>query len=204
MPKRIIGVSARLIDCAKQEFLEKGYINASIRSIAEKADTSARAVYTRFKDKEALFSAIVEPAANELIKLFSSHSNKYWNSTAEFENMESSLIDSAEIYIKMIDYTYDNLDEFKLILKCSNGTKYSNFIEELTVINCNNLKNYGEDILIKNVRDNTTTKLIHVITHAFYSGLFEPVLHDMTREEAHFYVKKLCSFFIGGVQKIIN
>ena len=48
MPKRISGVSARLLECAKSEFLEKGFQDASIREIAKKADTSSRAVYTRF------------------------------------------------------------------------------------------------------------------------------------------------------------
>lgn len=55
MPARISGVSARLLECAKEEFLLKGFQNASIRTIAKKADTSARAVYTRFPDKEGLF-----------------------------------------------------------------------------------------------------------------------------------------------------
>ena len=36
MPKRISGVSARLLECAKSEFLEKGFQDASIREIAKR------------------------------------------------------------------------------------------------------------------------------------------------------------------------
>ena len=46
--KRIAGVAERLLECARSEFLDKGFQAASIREIAKKAETSARAVYTRF------------------------------------------------------------------------------------------------------------------------------------------------------------
>lgn len=41
--KRITGVSERLLECARDEFLDKGFQSASIRDIAKKANTSARA-----------------------------------------------------------------------------------------------------------------------------------------------------------------
>ncbi len=57
MPQRIIGVSKRLIETAGEEFLKNGFENSSVRTIAEKAQTSPRAIYTRFENKEALFQA---------------------------------------------------------------------------------------------------------------------------------------------------
>ena len=81
MPKRISGVSARLLECAKSEFLEKGFQDASIREIAKKADTSSRAVYTRFPNKEGLFDAIVGPATEKLIALYRDYGDTYWRST---------------------------------------------------------------------------------------------------------------------------
>ena len=46
MAKQIEGVSERILACAKQEFLEKGYTDASLRSIAAAADTSDGAIPT--------------------------------------------------------------------------------------------------------------------------------------------------------------
>lgn len=54
MAKQIEGVSERILDCAKAEFLDKGYTEASLRSIAAAADTSTNSIYVRFKDKEIL------------------------------------------------------------------------------------------------------------------------------------------------------
>ncbi len=48
-----------ILSCAKKEFLEKGYKDASLRVIAQEAGTSTGSIYTRFGDKEGLFEAIV-------------------------------------------------------------------------------------------------------------------------------------------------
>ena len=68
MTKQVEGVSEKIIACAKEEFLQKGYSDASLRTIAEKAGTTTGSIYSRFKDKEGLFSAIVEPAADHLVQ----------------------------------------------------------------------------------------------------------------------------------------
>lgn len=203
MPKRIVGISAKLLDCAKEEFLEKGFQDASIRTIAHKAETSPRAIYTRFPDKEGLFCAIVEPAASELLNFFTQSVNDYWHSSVDNDNVYQSFSSSAQIYVKMINYIYDHLEIFKLILKCSEGTRYADYIEQLTIVNCNHLEQYHTKSAI-NPYDNATQKLLHVLTHSFYSGLFEPVLHDMSHEEALYYVDKLTVFFISGIENFLQ
>ena len=63
MTKLTEGVSEKILACAKEEFLEKGYSDASLRIIAAKADTTTGSIYSRFGGKEGLFSAIVKPVA---------------------------------------------------------------------------------------------------------------------------------------------
>lgn len=70
MAKQIEGVSERILTCAKAEFLDKGYTDASLRVIAAAAETSTNSIYVRFGGKEGLFSAIVEPALNEMTERF--------------------------------------------------------------------------------------------------------------------------------------
>jgi AcrR family transcriptional regulator len=50
----------RLLEAAESVFAKKGYDGAKISDIAEEAGVSVGAVYFRFKDKSALFSAIAE------------------------------------------------------------------------------------------------------------------------------------------------
>ena len=52
MARQIEGVYEAVLRCAKEEFLAKGYKDASLRTIAERAGTSTGSIYTRFGDKE--------------------------------------------------------------------------------------------------------------------------------------------------------
>lgn len=49
----------RLIECAKKEFLEKGFAKASLRNICAQAGLTTGAVYFLFKDKNGLLEAVV-------------------------------------------------------------------------------------------------------------------------------------------------
>ena len=57
MAKQKAGVYDKVLECAKEEFLSKGFLDASLRTIAQAADTSTGSIYTRFGDKEGLFRA---------------------------------------------------------------------------------------------------------------------------------------------------
>ena len=52
MASRIEGFDEKILSCAKEEFLEKGYTDASIRTIAQNAGVSTSTIYTRYSDKE--------------------------------------------------------------------------------------------------------------------------------------------------------
>jgi AcrR family transcriptional regulator len=56
---------ARLLEAAERAFAEHGYEGARLADIAEDAGCSVGAVYFRFKDKDALFSAIAESFIEE-------------------------------------------------------------------------------------------------------------------------------------------
>jgi len=202
MPKRILGVSSRVIECAKSEFKSKGFRDASIREIAQKANTSPRAIYTRFPDKEGLFHAIVETAYSGLLSMLKNNSSGYWNIQKTNPDKIMFSRDSANYYHQMVDYIYEHKDEFILLVKYSEGTRYDNFIEQLTDTNCAYLRDfYGEN---KDDEFEITMKMVHMITHSFYSGLFEPLLHEMDKDEAQFFVHRLCLFFIYGVKGTIE
>ena len=70
MAKQKPGVYDRVLECAKDEFLSKGFLDASLRAIAQEAGTSTGSIYTRFGDKEGLFRAIVEPVVDEFRAMF--------------------------------------------------------------------------------------------------------------------------------------
>lgn len=48
MSKPIEGVSEKIETCAKKEFLDKGYVDASLRTIAAEAGTTTGSIYSRY------------------------------------------------------------------------------------------------------------------------------------------------------------
>lgn len=59
-----------ILDTAKKEFMEKGYNDASVRSIAKQAGLTTGAIFRYFPDKESLFAALVSPVADHMLDLY--------------------------------------------------------------------------------------------------------------------------------------
>lgn len=62
-------VQDRIIAAATDEFTDKGYRQASLRSIAQAAGTSVSNVYHYYPDKEALFRHIAAPLYDAVMEL---------------------------------------------------------------------------------------------------------------------------------------
>lgn len=50
----------RIMECAKVEFLKKGFQATQLKDIVTAAKVTTGAIYRHFKDKEALFFALIE------------------------------------------------------------------------------------------------------------------------------------------------
>ena len=60
-------VAQQILSSAMVEFDEKGYADASVRVIAERAETSVGNVYRYFRNKEELFVSCLMPVLDECI-----------------------------------------------------------------------------------------------------------------------------------------
>ncbi|MBQ7832666.1 MAG: TetR/AcrR family transcriptional regulator, partial [Lachnospiraceae bacterium] len=58
-------VKQRLIEIVRKEFLEQGYVKASMRNISAAADVTTGAIYFFFHNKEDFFRAILDETATD-------------------------------------------------------------------------------------------------------------------------------------------
>ena len=198
MPKRIIGVTERLVAAAETEFMEKGYGEASIRTIAEKADTSPRAVYTRFKNKEELFAAIVEPVHSAFMELYHRERAAYWKRAG---NLDFS-VEPEETYLRYLRFAYEHRKEFLLILTCAQGTRYQDLPGRLAREDIEGVRANVPQYLAKTSVfpfDEAMDLFVENITIDFYNALFVPVIKDLPYETACAYVAKLTRFYSFGI-----
>ncbi len=198
MAKQIEGVSERILACAKAEFLDKGYTDASLRAIAAAADTSTNSIYVRFGDKEGLFSAIVEPVLTEMTERFVRMQETFcrMDRDAQAAHM-AEYADSGTA--QLVDYMYDHLDEFRLLLDSSYGTRFHNFVDTLVRIEVEYSDKYMKTVGYPAwMGDAMTEKLLHIVTTSRFESIFKVVRHGMSREEAAEYIDLLNRYHRTG------
>lgn len=193
MPRRVEGVTEKLIAAARQEFLDKGFEGASIRTIAILADTSPRAIYTRFENKEALFQAVIGSVYDEFMDIFKEDKKKYW----EEGKKKTPSIAPEDFYVNYLKYAYEHKEEFTLLLISSKGTRYENFTKGLAKLDIEELaKN------IKGIKKKSLKLFVENITYSFYDMLFYPFIRGESLKNAKEYVSTLVEFYTQGILKV--
>ncbi len=202
MRKRGEGVQERILECAIAEFLEKGYTHASLRSIAEKAQTSTNAIYVRFRDKEGLFAAIVEPVAEAFLDYALEGQKAFANMEASVQKEQAEVYSNHEI-VKLIDYIYDHFAVFRLLLDGSHGTKFQNFINQLVEMEETYtwkwLQATGAE---EKMQEILPRELYHMMTTSYFEGVFEVVRHEIDRERAKEFVLLMGKYHQAGFKAI--
>lgn len=204
MAKQIEGVSERILTCAKAEFLDKGYTDASLRVIAAAAETSTNSMYVRFGGKEGLFSAIVEPALNEMTERFLKIQEAFHHMDRDAQAARmAEYADGGPA--ELVDYIYEHFDEFHLLLDASYGTRFHNFVDALVRIEVEYTYKYMETVgYPARMGDALTEKLLHIVTTSRFESIFEVVRHGMTRREAAEYIDLLSRYHRTGFLAIFG
>ena len=94
---------------------------------------------------------------------------------------------------------YDHLDEFRLLLDSSYGTRFHNFVDTLVRIEVEYTDKYMKNVGYPAwMGDAMTEKLLHIVTTSRFESLFEVVRHGMSREEAAEYIDLLSRYHRTG------
>lgn len=198
MASRVEGFDEKILACAKEEFLEKGYTDASIRKIAQNAGVSTSTIYTRYSDKEGLFRFLVEPAAKGLKELLRQSFSDFSSLTGHEQN-EKFMEYSDRGFEAVIAYIYEYFSEFKLLITGAPGNYYQEFLEGLVQLDTDCTKKFLIQVGSKALAEGRVTDgFLHVVSSAFYSGIFEVVIHDMPMKEAKNYINELRTFYGNG------
>ena len=204
LAKRVAGVTEKLMECAKEEFLANGYENASLRIIAEKAGSSKGAIYIRYPDKESLYRSLVQPAADGFCELLQTVLSGFTTMPGN-EQTQQMLRYSNDGFPKVVDYLYDHFDEFKLLLTSGENSVYQEFIHRVVELDTECTAKYieasGNDAITSG---RLTPELNHLLSSAFYTGMFEVIIHDMPKAQALEHIRKMRGFYTAGWQTIFT
>lgn len=106
---------------------------------------------------------------------------------------------------EILDYIYDNFEEFQLLLDSSYGTKFQDFVERLVEIETEYTYKYMEATDVNNENSKMITEdFIHIMTRAMFESMFEVVRHKMPKDTAVKYMKMLERYHYAGWDTIMK
>ena len=195
MPKDKTASHARVLAAAREEFLAYGFEKASMRRVGERCGLTAAGLYRHCRDKADLFDLLVSPAIGQLYAWMEDHLDGYLTAVRE-----DGALQWQDSWIDMMrEVVYPRMDDYRLLLTCSAGTKYESFLHDLTLAAQERTMQYLPILREKGltVREISPTEL-HLLFSAYVTALFEPVIHRYPQEEALRCLETVEAFFLPG------
>ena len=204
MEERSTATLEKIQQAALAEFLDKGFLGASLRQIVKNAGVTTGAFYGYFSSKEALFNAIVEPHAAALMGRFMEAQTTFAE-LPEKEQPEHMGLESGRCVDWMVDYICAHREPVKLLLCCAEGTSYEHFVHNMVEAEVEYTQRYME-VLRRLGRDIPVLdkSLCHIIASGMFNGIFEIVGHDMPRDQAMRDVDQLRALYTAGWSKLMG
>lgn len=196
MPRNKAQSHERIIAAAKEEFLSCGFENASMRRIAANAGITASGLYKHFPNKEEMFAYLVQPMLDEFFTLYRQKEKEEHDAIEQIGAAAAFLNDDA---LYTMQFIYDHLNAFRLLVCCSQGTRYENYAhklaemeEESSLRYIEALRRHGDHVPEFDRRE------FHLLVSANVEAVLQPIRHQFTREEAMHYAETINTFFAKG------
>ncbi len=184
--------------------MEKGYRDASLRNIVKSVGMTTGAFYGYYKSKEELFEALVGEHYEYILSRFKAAQREFAELPCELQPDLMGDISGMCMY-DILHYAYAHLSECKLILCCSEGTRFSGLIDEMVRIETEATHAYQE-VLRQLGRPSPAIDpaLEHILITGMFHTFFELVIHEMPPHDAENYVKDMRAFYTAGWMKIMG
>ncbi len=194
------------MESGKKEFLEKGYMKASLRKICADAGVTTGALYFFFKDKNDLFGAIAEPPLKQLTEVLNAHFSVDLEAISQPHALSGGnaheLVDHGEFVSRLIHHIYGNYDAFILLLTKSQGSKYENCVDVLVdtieqfylALSEKIGAHYGAKV---------NRYMLHWLTHMMVDAFIHLIKYERDEEKAAKYITKIMTFILEGWQKAV-
>ena len=103
-----------IIQAAYSEFLSCGFQKASLHKIAEKAGVTTGAIYTRYKNKDALFVSLLQNFFETIQILFAPIADEYEKAkhSTKPEDILRTINAEESIYFRLLTEYYDDCTLF--------------------------------------------------------------------------------------------
>lgn len=188
-----------LLQCAKKEFMEKGYSKASLRSICKEAGVTTGALYFFFQDKDDLFCSLVSDSLMRIMELIKEHQQFEENEAKEEILSSSHDMESERILVEVLVHEmYQNRDEMLLLVNGAQGSSLENavdrIIDEMDAHNLHLARATCQELGIPMLEE----KLVHWMSHNQIDMFLYMLKHIETEEQALAFGRQAMTYLVTG------
>lgn len=195
MAKPDHSLDPKILESAKREFLAHGYEKASLKEICANAQVTTGALYKRYSGKEELFEAVVSGTLEDLNAVCEEKSGIDLSSISDEALVRAWDMD-VDYMMWWFRFLYDRHDGFVLLLKCAEGTSFSNFqhdwVEKMTA----STYSYYQEAYARKLTDVAVSEgEMHILLSAFWTTIYEPFIHGYTWDQLEDHCRLVCRMF---------
>lgn len=188
-----------LIQAAKEEFMEKGYNKASLRSICSKAGMTTGALYFFFENKENLYEEITGSAKNELKQLIINHIAEDKQVMKQINDINRIFDDHSSEADMFIECIYRNYDSFMLILSGSKEGEYEACVDEFVKL----VEESSTEMMKSSKFFKPDPFMSHWIAHTIVDSFIHVITHEPDLEKAKVKMRFILNFIVQGWSSLL-
>ena len=204
MPRDKTASHEKIVKAAMREFLEKGYEQASMKSIADAVGMTSAALYRHFANKQDMFSAMVQPAIETLNEWKDKHIAYSYDMLEHggVENMWDFESDVSDVRM-VLDVMYQQPETFRLLICRAAGTPYENWVHDLIEQSADRMMCFLRDCKAQGIAVREVQRdEMHMLVSAYCAALIQPIEHGYDKADAERYLKTIIDFFTPGWRMI--
>lgn len=188
----------RLLASAKAEFMEKGYMSASLRTICRNAEVTTGALYFFFQGKEDLFASIVKEPLDKLYELMVLHYREEVDLLASGKIEKKDYQEDVQMAYHVVHYLYQYKEEIELVLKKAQGSSYEYAMDRFVEVTESHYRlladKMSEALHVPNISDS----MIHWVSHTMIDTFTYFIIHGLSEEEAMKSMGSMMMYMITG------
>lgn len=131
MARRDHTLDDKITAAAREEFSSKGYMGASLRKIAEKAEVTVGAIQIRYKSKDDLFLSLLRPLLEDIEATFRSVRDDYYDFKADdsfLSQLKASMQHESAAILHLI---FRHYEEAFLLFYRSAGSSVEHYFDRV-------------------------------------------------------------------------
>lgn len=186
----------RLLRCAAEEFTAYGFEKASLRRICSSAGFTTGAVYFMFKDKNGLFSALVQPTLDRLTEVLAAHFSE--DQTEDFSQYIHHPGDHDDFAETLVSTLYGDYDAVILLLTKAEGSRYANIADEIIAMVEQHMHSLAQKYVDTMSGKRINEYMHHWLCHLSVMAFVHLITHIRDEKEALRRVPAMFEHIIGG------